>query len=88
MVDFSASIAHFSRHGYSFLIPTSLLECKQQLHKVQAEIRKIERDAVHYRLDEQQRRIADLLASGKPGDANRIKHQIKAEEIKAMYRKI
>jgi hypothetical protein len=29
-----------------------------------------------------------LLAEGKLGDANRIRHQVKAEEVKAMYRKI
>jgi hypothetical protein len=87
-VDYSASIAQFSRHGYDFLIPTSLLVCRQELSKAQAEIRKIEKAAANYRRDEQQRRIADLLASGKPGDANRIKHQIKAEDIKDMFRKI
>jgi hypothetical protein len=87
-VDYSASIAQFSRHRYDFLIPTSLLACRQELSKAQAEIRKIEKAARSYRRDEQQRRIADLLASGKPGNANRIKDQIKAEDIKDMFRKI
>jgi hypothetical protein len=82
-VDYSASIAQFSRHGYDFLIPT-----RQELSKDQAEIRKIEKAAANYCRDEQQRRIADLLASGKPGDANQIKHQIKAEDIKDIFHKI
>jgi hypothetical protein len=86
-VDYSASIAQFSRHGYDFLIPTSLLVRRQELSKAQAGIRKIEKAAANYRRDEQQCRIADLLASGKPGNANRIKHQIKAEDIKDMFRK-
>ncbi len=87
-VDFSDSIAYFSRTGYDFLIPPTLLECQIELKKAQSDIRKTEKDAVNYRRVEQQRRIADLLAEGKPGDANRIKHQVKAEEIKAMFRKI
>ena len=87
-VDYSKIIAHFSRHGYDFLIPTSLRVCRQELRKAQSEIRKIEKAAVNYSRVKQQRQIADLLASGKPGDANRIKHQIKAEEIKDMFRKI
>jgi invasion protein IalB len=37
-VNYSASIAQFSRHGYNFLIPTSLLVCRQELSKAQAEI--------------------------------------------------
>jgi hypothetical protein len=57
-VDYSASIAHFSRHGYDFLIPTSLLVCRQELSKAQAKIRKIEKAAANHSRDEQQRRIA------------------------------
>ncbi len=87
-VDFSVSIAHLSRNGYGFLIPSTLLECRTALKQAQTEIRQTEKDAVNYRREEQQQRIADLLAAGKPGDANRIRHQIKAEEVKAMYRKI
>jgi hypothetical protein len=49
---------------------------------------KNEKAAANYRRDEQQRRIADLLASGKPGDANRLKHQIKAKEIKGIFREV
>jgi hypothetical protein len=56
--------------------------------KAQTEIRQTKKDAINHRREEQQRRIADLLAAGKPGDANRIRHEIKAEEVKAMYRKI
>jgi hypothetical protein len=88
-VNFINSIAHLSRHGYDFLIPSTLLECRTALKQAQTQIRQTEKDAVDYRCKEQQRRIADLLAAvGKPGNANRIRHQIKAEEVKAMYRKI
>jgi hypothetical protein len=87
-VDFSNSIAHLSRQGYDFLIPSTLLECQTALKQAQTQIRQTEKDAVNYRREEQQRRIADLLAAGNPGDANRIRHKIKAEEVKAMYRKI
>jgi hypothetical protein len=77
-----------SRHGYNFLIPPTLRECWIELKKAQTEIRQTEKDAVNYCREEQQERIANLLAEGKSGDANCIQHQVKAEEIKEMYRKI
>jgi hypothetical protein len=84
-VGFDNSIAHTCWHGYDFLIPPTLLECQIELKQAQTEMRQTEKDTVNYRRKEQQQRIADLLADGKPGGANRIQHQVKAEEIKAMY---
>jgi hypothetical protein len=87
-VDFSDSITHLFRHGYDFLIPATLLKCRTALKQAQTEIRQTGKDAVNYRREEQQRCMADLLAAGKPGDANPMCHQMKAKEVKAVYRKI
>jgi hypothetical protein len=87
-VDFSESIAHIFWYGYDSLIHPTLRECRIELKKAQTKIHQTEKDAVNYHCEEQQRRIADLLAEGKSGDANHMRHQVKAEEFKAKYHKI
>jgi hypothetical protein len=44
--------------------------------------------ACGYEPFQHQLRITDLLAPGKPGDANSIPCQVKAKKVKAIYHKI
>ena len=54
-IDLSSSIAHQVRNGHDFLLPETIPECKQRCRAAQKEIRKLEKDSVTLRGDEQTR---------------------------------
>jgi hypothetical protein len=53
-----------TQHGTSFLIPTTIAECKQELRTAQIEVSRIARQSAQYREDEITSKVAALELEG------------------------
>ena len=88
-IDLSSSIAHQVRDGHDFLVPETIPECKQCCCAAQKEIRvrKLEKDSVTLRREEQTRLHSEAIQCGDHETANAIKYHLAAERTKQMYPK-
>jgi hypothetical protein len=84
----SDAIAFHARHGTDFLIPRTIEDCKVECSKTQAEIRNLERDASTHRQTELKTQLATVIDSGDKVKATRLRHIIRAENTKRMFKKL
>ena len=85
---FESGIAHLTRHGCSFRLPTSLEDCIDQCKATQTRIQELTRDAATKRQKEQQIALETAQAQGDKQTVKAIKHRLAAERTKAMFNKI
>ena len=72
-IDLSLCIACQIRDGHAFLVPEMIPECKQLCRSEQKEIRKLEKDSVTLRRDEQTRLHREAIQRGDHETAKAIK---------------
>jgi hypothetical protein len=80
-----------SKHALTFSIPPTIAACQTALRKAQQECRAIAAESMKHRHDEIHQKIAQAKAAGTTAakkQARILRHIIKAEEIKMMYKKI
>ena len=87
-IDLSSSIAHQVCDGNAFLVPETIPECKQRCRAAQKEIRKLEKDSVTLRRDEQTRLCREAIQRGDHKTAKAIKYRLAAKQTKQMYQKL
>ena len=87
-IDLSSSIAHQVRDGNDFLLPATIPECQQWCHDAQQEIRKLEKDAVALRIEEQTKLCREAIQRGNHEIAKAIEYCLVAEHTKRMYQKL
>ena len=87
-IDLSSSISHQVQDGNDFLLPATILECQQQRHGTQQEIRKLEKDSVTLRIEERTQLPREAIQRGDHETAKAIKYHLVAERTKWMYQKL
>ena len=88
IIDLSSSIAHQVHDSNNFLLPATLLECQQRCRDAQQEIRKLEKDSVTLRIEEQTKLRREAIQRGDHETAKAIKYRLVAECTKRMYQKL
>ena len=78
-IDLSSSITHQVRNGHDFFVPKTIPECQQRCHEAQQEIRKLEKDSVTLRIEEQTRLRRAAIQRGDHDTAKAIKYRLAAE---------
>jgi hypothetical protein len=76
------------KQGTSFLIPTTIAECKQELHKAQIEVSRIAQESVQHREDKIISKVAILESEGNTKRAKILRNIHKVEEMKKLFSKI
>jgi hypothetical protein len=76
------------QQGTSFLIPTTIAECKQALRMAQIEVSRIAQESVQYREDEITSKVATLESEDNTKRAKILRNIPKAEEMKKLFSKI
>jgi hypothetical protein len=69
----------------SFLIPTTIEECKQALRNAQVEVSQIAQNSSQYREDENISKVAALELEGNNDRAKILRNIQKAEEMKKLF---
>ena len=87
-IDLSSRIAHQVRDGNNFLRPATIPECRQRCRDTQQEIRKLEKDSVTLRIEEQTQLCSESIQCGDHATAKAIKDHLVAERTKRMYQKL
>ena len=87
-IDLSSNIAHQVRDGNDFLLPATVLECKQWCREAQQEIRKLEKDSVTLRIKERTKLCREAIQRGDHETAKAIKYRLVSEQTKRMYQKL
>ena len=82
------SIACQVRDGHAFLVPETIPKCKQCCRAAQKEIRKLDKDSVTLRRNEQTRLHRKAIQRGDHETAKAIKYRLAAEQTKHMYQKL
>jgi hypothetical protein len=72
----------------SFIFPSTVAECKQQLRKAQAEVSQIAQQSIQHREDENLANVAALELEGNKAKANILRNLRKAEEMRRLFAKI
>ena len=75
----SSSIAHQVRDGNNFLLPATIPECQQRCRDTQQEIRKLEKDSITLRIEEQTQLSREAIQRGDHETAKAIKYRLVAE---------
>ena len=78
-IDLSSSIAHQVRDSNDFLLPATILECQQWCRDAKQEIRKLEKDSVTLRIEEQTQLCRESIKCGDHETAKAIKYRLVAE---------
>jgi hypothetical protein len=76
------------KQGTSFLIPTTIKECKQALRNAQVEVSQIARNSSQYREDKKISKVAAVELEGNNDWAKILRNIQKAEEMKKSFAKI
>ena len=87
-IDLSSTIAHQVRDGNDFLLPATIPECQKWCHDAQQEIRKLEKDAVALRIEEQTKLCQEAIQRGNHETAKAIEYCLVPEHTKRMYQKL
>ena len=84
----SESIAHHVREGHAFQLPANIEECQKLLRETRRAIKKMEKEAVSRRDDEQQTLLSAAKIRGDTKTAKAIKYKMIAETTKRMFQKL
>jgi hypothetical protein len=76
------------KQGTSFLIPTTIEQCKQALRNAQVEVSQIAQNSSQHRKDENISKVAALELEGDNDQAKILRNIQKAEEMKKLFAKI
>jgi hypothetical protein len=76
------------QQGTSFLIPTTIAECKKALHTAQIEVSRIARQSAQYQEDKITSKVAALELEGNTKRAKILRNIQKVEEMKKLFSKI
>ena len=87
-IDLSSSITHQVRDGNNFLLPATIPECQQWCREAHQEIRKLEKDSITLRIEEQTKLRQDAIQRGDHETTKSIKYRLLAEQTKQMYQKL
>jgi hypothetical protein len=77
-----------TQQGTSFLIPSTIDECKKALRLAQTKVSQIAKQSSQHREEENVKRVTDLETEGDKKKANILRNIRKAEEMKKLFAKI